>query len=99
MSSSIQAESVAIERAKQIFGAQHANVQPHSGSQANLGAYAALIQPGDTMLAMSAAQGGHLTHGSNVNLSGKLYRFVGYGVRMETETLDYAEIVHLAQVH
>src|SRR6266542_691868 len=66
-----QAESLAIERAKKLFGAEHANVQPHSGSQANLGAYVALIQPGDTVLAMSLAQGGHLTHGAPVNLSGQ----------------------------
>ncbi len=94
-----QAESLAIERAKRLFGAQHANVQPHSGSQANLGAYLALIQPGDTVLAMSLAQGGHLTHGAPVNLSGQLYRFIGYGVDRETETLDYAEIARLAQEH
>jgi glycine hydroxymethyltransferase len=94
-----QAESLAIERAKKLFGAQHANVQPHSGSQANLGAYVALIQPGDTVLAMSLAQGGHLTHGAPVNLSGQLYHFVGYGVTKETETLDYEEILELAQKH
>jgi len=94
-----QAESLAIERAKQLFGAQHANVQPHSGSQANLGAYIALIQPGDTVLAMSLAQGGHLTHGASVNLSGQLYKFIGYGVDKETETLDYDEIARLAQTH
>ncbi|MEW5719841.1 MAG: serine hydroxymethyltransferase, partial [Chloroflexota bacterium] len=92
-----QAETLAIERAKQLFGAQHANVQPHSGSQANLGAYFALIQPGDTVLAMSLAQGGHLTHGAPVNLSGQLYNFVGYGVNKETEMLDYAEIARLAE--
>ncbi len=94
-----QAESLAIARAKKLFGAQHANVQPHSGSQANLGAYVALLQPGDTVLAMSLAQGGHLTHGAPVNLSGQLYHFVGYGVDKETETLDYAEIARLAQEH
>jgi glycine hydroxymethyltransferase len=94
-----QAESLAIERAKKLFGAQHANVQPHSGSQANLGAYVALIQPGDTVLAMSLAQGGHLTHGASVNLSGQLYKFVGYGVNQETETLDYDEIARLAEMH
>src|SRR5919201_5879667 len=74
------AESLAISRALQLFGADHANVQPHSGSQANFGAYVALLQPGDTVLAMSLAQGGHLTHGAKVNLSGQLYTFVGYGV-------------------
>ncbi|MBI4789378.1 MAG: serine hydroxymethyltransferase [Chloroflexi bacterium] len=94
-----QAESLAIARAKQLFGAQHANVQPHSGSQANLGAYVALVQPGDTILAMSLAQGGHLTHGAPVNLSGQLYHFVGYGVNKETETLDYEEIAQLAEEH
>ncbi len=94
-----QAETLAIERAKQLFGADHANVQPHSGSQANLGAYTAIIHPGDTVLAMSLAQGGHLTHGAGVNLSGQLYRFIGYGVGKESETLDYAEIARLAQEH
>jgi glycine hydroxymethyltransferase len=94
-----QVESLAIERAKKIFGADHANVQPHSGSQANLGAYLALVQPGDTILAMSLAQGGHLTHGAPVNLSGQLYKFIGYGVNKETETLDYDEIAKLAQQH
>ncbi len=94
-----QTETLAIERAKKLFGADHANVQPHSGSQANLGAYVALIQPGDTVLAMSLAQGGHLTHGAGVNLSGQLYRFIGYGVNRETETLDYDEIARLADTH
>ncbi len=94
-----QAESLAIDRAKRLFGADHANVQPHSGSQANLGAYLALIQPGDTVLAMSLAQGGHLTHGAPVNLSGQLYHFVGYGVNRETEQLDYPEIRRLAEEH
>lgn len=94
-----QSESLAIERAKRLFGAEHANVQPHSGSQANLAAYLALIQPGDTVLAMSLAQGGHLTHGAPVNLSGQLYHFVGYGVNRQTETLDYDEIARLAQEH
>jgi glycine hydroxymethyltransferase len=92
-------ESLAISRAKQLFGADHANVQPHSGSQANLGAYVALLQPGDTVLAMSLAQGGHLTHGAPVNLSGQLYHFVGYGVSRETERLDYDEIERLAKQH
>ena len=94
-----QAEMLAIERARKLFGAQHANVQPHSGSQANLGAYVALLQPGDTVLAMSLAQGGHLTHGASVNLSGQLYKFIGYGVNKETEMLDYEEIARLAQTH
>lgn len=94
-----QTETLAIERAKQLFGAAHANVQSHSGSQANLAAYVALIQPGDTVLAMSLAQGGHLTHGAPVNLSGQLYKFIGYGVNKETETLDYDEIARLALMH
>lgn len=94
-----QAEALAIARAKQLFGAYHANVQPHSGSQANLAAYAALIHPGDTVLAMSLAQGGHLTHGAPVNLSGQLYQFIGYGVNRETEMLDYVEIARLAETH
>lgn len=94
-----QAESLAMARALKLFGADHANVQPHSGSQANLGAYLALIRPGDTVLAMSLAQGGHLTHGASVNLSGQLYRFIGYGVDKKTETLDYDQIARLAQEH
>lgn len=93
------AETLAITRAKQLFGAEHANVQPHSGSQANLGAYAALLVPGDTVLAMSLAQGGHLTHGAGVNLSGQLYHFVGYGVSRETEQIDYDELAALASQH
>lgn len=94
-----QVETLAIERAKKLFGAAHANVQPHSGSQANLAAYVALLQPGDTVLAMSLAQGGHLTHGAPVNLSGQLYKFVGYGVQRETEMLDYDDIARLAETH
>lgn len=94
-----QTETLAIERAKKLFGAHHANVQPHSGSQANLAAYLALIKPGDTVLAMSLAQGGHLTHGAPVNLSGQLYHFIGYGVNRETETLDYDELARLAETH
>ncbi len=93
------AESLAIARAKELFGADHANVQPHSGSQANFGAYVALLQPGDTVLAMSLAQGGHLTHGAKVNLSGQLYNFVGYGVNRETEQIDYDELAQLAEQH
>jgi glycine hydroxymethyltransferase len=93
------AESLAIMRARELFGAEHANVQPHSGSQANLGAYAALLVPGDTVLAMSLAQGGHLTHGAGVNLSGQLYHFVGYGVNRETEQIDYDELAALAGQH
>ena len=92
-------EELAIKRAKELFGADHANVQPHSGSQANMAAYFALLNPGDTVLGMSLDQGGHLTHGSSVNFSGKLYNFVSYGVDRETETLDYAEIEVLAKEH
>ncbi|MBP5641167.1 MAG: serine hydroxymethyltransferase, partial [Victivallales bacterium] len=92
-------EQLAIDRACALFGAEAANVQPHSGSQANMGAYCALIQPGDTVLAMSLAHGGHLTHGHNVNFSGRTYNFVGYGVSRETEMLDYDEIAQLAREH
>lgn len=90
------AENLAIERAKQLFGAAFANVQPHSGSQANMAAYRALIKPGDTVLGMDLNAGGHLTHGSNVNFSGKTYNFVSYGVNPETELLDYDEILKIA---
>ncbi len=93
------AEALAIARAKKLFGAEHANVQPHSGSQANFAAYVALLQPGDTVLAMSLAQGGHLTHGALVNITGQLYKFVGYGVNKETEQIDYAELEKLALEH
>ncbi|HKW20977.1 MAG TPA: serine hydroxymethyltransferase, partial [Ktedonobacterales bacterium] len=94
-----EAERLAIERAKQLFGAEHANVQPHSGAQANAAAYLALIQLGDTVLGMDLKQGGHLTHGAKVNFSGKFYNFVPYGVRPETETIDYDELERLAQEH
>lgn len=94
-----QAEALAIARAKQLFGAAHANVQPHSGSQANLAAYLALLQPGDTVLAMKLSEGGHLTHGASINWSGQLYKFVHYGVNRETERLDYDEIARLAEMH
>lgn len=93
------AESLAIERAKQLFGAAWANVQPHSGAQANMAVYFALIQPGDTVLGMSLAHGGHLTHGDPVNFSGKLYNFVSYGVDKETELIDYDELARAAQEH
>ena len=93
------AESLAIERAKALFGAEHANVQPHAGAQANMAAYAALLEPGDTVLGMALDQGGHLTHGSPVNFSAKLYRFVAYHVRREDELLDYDEIARLAKEH
>jgi glycine hydroxymethyltransferase len=85
-------ENLARERAKQLFGAQHANVQPHSGSQANAAAYMTLLQPGETLLGLDLAHGGHLTHGHKLNFSGKLYRIVGYHVRKDTETIDYDEL-------
>ena len=83
------AESLAIARAKELFGADHANVQPHSGAQANMAVYMAVLQPGDTMLGMGLAHGGHLTHGYQINFSGKLYHARAYGVDSETERLDY----------
>ena len=85
-------ENLARDRAKQIFGAEHVNVQPHSGSQANAAAYMTLLQPGDTLLGLDLAHGGHLTHGHKLNFSGKLYRIVGYQVRRDTETIDYDEL-------
>ena len=94
-----EVEALAIERAKKLFSAEHANVQPHSGAQANLAAYLALLSPGDTVMGMSLAHGGHLTHGSPVNFSGRLFHFVSYGVNRESETLDYQEIASLAQQH
>ncbi len=93
------AEQLAIDRAKELFGAEHANVQPHSGSQANMAVYMAACQPGDTVLGMNLAHGGHLTHGSPVNFSGKLYNVVPYGLDAETGTIDYAEVERLAQEH
>ena len=89
-------ENIARDRAKQIFGADHANVQPHSGSQANAAAYMTLINPGDTILGLDLAHGGHLTHGHKLNFSGKLYRIVGYQVRRDTETVDYDELQAIA---
>ena len=89
-------ENIARDRAKQIFGAEHANVQPHSGSQANAAAYMTLMQPGETILGLDLAHGGHLTHGHKLNFSGKLYRIVGYQVRKDTETVDYDELEALA---
>src|SRR5690625_3373971 len=82
-------ENVARDRAKQLFGAEHANVQPHSGAQANMAVYFAILKPGDTVLGMNLSHGGHLTHGSPVNFSGELYNFAEYGVDEETEQLDY----------
>lgn len=92
-------ENLAIERAKELFGAKFANVQPHSGSQANAAAYMALIQPGDTVMGMDLSAGGHLTHGSPVSFSGKTYNFVAYNVNKETEELDYEQIKELALQH
>jgi glycine hydroxymethyltransferase len=90
-------ENLARDRAKQLFGAEHANVQPHAGSQANMEAYAAVLQPGDTILGLNLAHGGHLTHGHHLNFSGKTYRIVPYGVTKETETIDYDELERLAE--
>src|SRR5512132_174983 len=92
-------ENLARDRAKQLFGAEHANVQPHAGSQANMAAYAAIIQPGDTILGLNLAHGGHLTHGHPLNFSGKTYHVVAYGVRRDTETIDYEELARLAGEH
>ncbi|HET6413666.1 MAG TPA: serine hydroxymethyltransferase [Anaeromyxobacter sp.] len=94
-----EVEQLAIDRARELFGAEHANVQPHSGSQANMAAYFALAQPGDTLLAMSLNFGGHLTHGSKVNFSGKLFRIVPYGLRQADENVDLDEVARLAREH
>jgi len=94
-----EVEELAISRLKQLFGADHANVQPHSGAEANRAAYTALMEVGDTAMGMNLAQGGHLTHGLAVNFSGKLYRFVHYGVARETELLDYDAMAALAREH
>src|ERR1700682_3128368 len=90
-------ENLARDRAKQLFGAEHANVQPHSGSQANMGAYFAVLQPGDTILGLNLAHGGHLTHGHHLNFSGKTYKVIPYGVTKETETIDYDALEKLAE--
>ena len=90
-------EDLARDRAKQLFGAEHANVQPHAGSQANMEAYAAVIQPGNTILGLNLAHGGHLTHGFHLNFSGKTYRVVPYGVTKESETIDYDDLEKLAE--
>ncbi len=92
-------ESLARERAKKLFNAEYANVQPHSGSQANEAAYASVLQPGNTMLGMNLAHGGHLTHGHPLNFSGKLYKVVAYGVRRDDELIDYEELQRLAEEH
>ena len=91
------AEQLAIDRAKALFGADHANVQPHSGAQANMAVYFSLLKPGDTVLGMNLAHGGHLTHGHPLNFSGQLYDIVAYGVRREDERIDYEELQRLAQ--
>ena len=92
-------EELAIERAKQLFGAEHVNVQPHSGSQANFGVYFALLDPGDTIMGMNLSHGGHLTHGSPVNVSGKYFNIIPYGVDAETGRIDYEEMRKIAQEH
>src|SRR5256885_15870939 len=90
-------ESLAIERAKKLFGAEHVNVQPHSGSQANMAVYLTVLKPGDTILGMNLSHGGHLTHGHPLNFSGKYYRIVPYGVRKDSEVIDYDELARLAR--
>lgn len=90
-------ETLARDRAKELFGAEHANVQPHSGSQANMAAYMAVLQPGDPILGLNLAHGGHLTHGHHLNFSGKMYRVIPYGVRRDTETIDYDELEQIAE--
>ena len=94
-----EAETLAIERAKKLFSADYANVQPHSGSQANMAVYMSLLEPGDTILGMSLSEGGHLTHGAKVNFSGKLYRFISYGLDSDTAEIDYAQVESLAKEH
>jgi glycine hydroxymethyltransferase len=90
-------ENLARDRARQLFGAEHANVQPHSGSQANMAAYMALLEPGDSILGLNLAHGGHLTHGHPLNFSGKMYKIIPYGVRKDTETIDYDELERIAE--
>jgi glycine hydroxymethyltransferase len=92
-------EQLAIDRAKQLFGAEHANVQPHSGAQANMAAYFSQLQPGDTILSMNLSHGGHLTHGSPVNFSGKFFKVIPYGVRESDQRIDYEEVAALARTH
>lgn len=94
-----EVENIAIERAKKIFGAEYVNVQPHSGSQANMAVYMSVLKPGDKILAMNLAHGGHLTHGSPVNFSGKLYEIIPYGTKKENQQIDYEEVQALAQQH
>src|SRR5216683_6063430 len=92
-------ENLARDRALKLFGAEYVNVQPHSGSQANQAAYAAVLQPGDTVLGMNLAHGGHLTHGHPLNFSGRMYKFIPYGVKKEDERIDYEELEKLAHEH
>src|SRR6202453_2609686 len=92
-------ERLAIERAKKIFGAEHANVQPHSGSQANMAVYFSVLNPGDKMLTMDLSHGGHLTHGNKANLSGRFFEIVHYGVRKDTEMIDYDQLQKMAREH
>src|SRR6266481_5078545 len=94
-----KAEQLAIDRAKALFGAEHANVQSHSGTQANVSVYMSALQPGDTVLGMNLSHGGHLTHGHPLNFSGRMYKFIAYGVSKETETIDYDELDRLAREH
>ena len=94
-----RAETVAIERAKALFGADHVNVQPHSGTQANMAVYFSVLQPGDTIMGLNLAHGGHLTHGSPVNFSGRFFQVISYGVHPETEQIDFAQVKRLAQEH
>ncbi len=94
-----QAELLAIARCKKLFNAEHANVQPHAGSQANMAVYFSILKPGDTIMGMSLAEGGHLTHGHTVNFSGNLYKSVAYGVNKETELIDYDHVEKLAHEH
>jgi glycine hydroxymethyltransferase len=94
-----QVETLAIERAKKLFGAEHANVQPHSGAQANMAVYFALLKPGDTVLGLNLSHGGHLTHGHPLNFSGKLYNIIAMNVRKDTEQIDYEEAAQLALQH
>src|SRR5713226_7787181 len=93
------AERLAIDRVLKLFGAERANVQPHSGAQANMAVYFACLEPGDTILAMDLAHGGHLTHGMRLNFSGKLYKVVSYGVRKDTERIDFDQVARLAREH
>ena len=92
-------EDLARDRAKELFGAEHANVQPHAGSQANMAVYLTALEPGDTVLGLDLAHGGHLTHGMRLNISGKLYNFVSYGVKKDTHLLDFDQIAALAKEH